>query len=45
MPCRSLWNKKLLKLKAHWMKKRRRVMIKRRKNGATHVYLPIKVTL
>jgi hypothetical protein len=28
------------------MKKRRRVMIKRRKNGAaTHVYLPIRVTL
>jgi hypothetical protein len=26
-------------------KKRRRVMIKRRKNGATHVYLPISVTL
>jgi hypothetical protein len=40
MPCRSLWKKKLVKLEAHWMKKRRRVMIKRRKNGAaTHVYL------
>jgi hypothetical protein len=39
MPCMSLWKKKLLKLKAHWM-------IKRRKNGAaTHVYLPIRVTL
>jgi hypothetical protein len=35
----------LPKLEAHWMKKRRRVMIKRRKNGATHVYLPIRVTL
>jgi hypothetical protein len=46
MPCRSLWKKKLLKLEAHWMKNRRRVMIKRRKNGAaTHVYLPIRVTL
>jgi hypothetical protein len=38
MPWRSLWKKKLLKLEAHWM-------IKRRKNGATHVYLPIRVTL
>jgi hypothetical protein len=46
MPCMSLWKKKLLKLEAHWMKKKSRVMIKRRKNGAaTHVYLPIRVTL
>jgi hypothetical protein len=46
MPLRSLWKKKLLKLEAHWMNKRRRVMIKRRKNGAvTHVYPPIRVTL
>jgi hypothetical protein len=46
MPCKSLWKKKLLKLEAHWIKKGRRVMIKRRKNGAaTHVYLPIRVTL
>jgi hypothetical protein len=46
MPCSSLWNKKLLKREAHWIKKRRRVMIKRRYNGAaTHVYLPIRVTL
>jgi hypothetical protein len=45
MPCGSLW-KNLLKLEAHWMKKRRRVMIKRRKNGvATHVYLQMRVTL
>jgi hypothetical protein len=27
------------------MKKTRRVMIKRRKNGVTHVYLPTRVTL
>jgi hypothetical protein len=27
------------------MKKGRRVLIKRRKNGVTHVYLPIRVTL
>src|SRR4051794_39239766 len=25
MPCRILWKKKLLKLKPHWMKRRRRV--------------------
>ena len=38
--CRNLWKKKLLNLKAHWMKRRRRVMNKRRKNGvATHVHL------
>jgi hypothetical protein len=39
MPCRSLWKKKLLKLEAHWMKKRRK------NRAATHVYLPIRVTL
>src|SRR4051812_4508753 len=46
MPCMILWKKKLLNLKAHWMKKRRRVMNKRRKNGlATHAYLLMRVTL
>src|SRR3954467_1824799 len=40
MFCRTLW-KKLLKLKARWMKKRRRVTNKRRKNGDIHVYLLI----
>ena len=46
MPYRSLWKKKLLKLEAHWMKKRRRVMIKRRNNGVdTRVYLPMRVNL
>src|SRR3954471_4353569 len=44
MPCRSLWKKKLLKLEAHYMKKRR-VMNKRRKNGSTHAYLLMRVTL
>src|SRR4051812_24834010 len=33
MLCWTLWKKKLLKLKAHWMKKRRRVTNNRRKNG------------
>ena len=37
MLCRTLWKKKLLKRKAPWMKKRRRMANKRRKNGvATH---------
>src|SRR3954470_4099386 len=46
MLCRTLWKKKLLKLKAHWMKKRRRVTNKGRKNGvATHIYLLMRVTL
>ena len=46
MLCRTLWKKKLLKLKAHWMKKRRRVTNKRRKNGvASHLYLLMRVTL
>ena len=45
MFCRTLWNKKLLKLKALWMKKRRRVTNKRRKNGAIHAYLLMRVTL
>src|SRR3954471_7267053 len=44
MFCRTLW-KKLLKLKAPWMKKRRRVTNKRRKNGDIHVYLLMRVTL
>src|SRR4051812_31280910 len=42
--CRTLW-KKLLKLKAPWMKKRRRVRNKRRKNGEIHVYLLMRITL
>src|SRR4051812_2369989 len=45
MFCRTLWKKKLLKLKAPWMKKRRRVTNKRRKNGDIHVYLLMRVTL
>src|ERR1041385_724609 len=45
MICRTLWKKKLLNLKAPWMKKRRRVTNKRRKNGAIHVYLLMRVTL
>src|ERR1041384_6224937 len=46
MFCRTLWKKKLLKLNAPWMKKRRRVTNKRRKNGvATHLYLLMRVTL
>src|SRR3954469_25248731 len=45
MFCRTLWKKKLLKLKAPWMKMRRRVTNKRRKNGAIHVYLLMRVTL
>src|ERR1041384_1410401 len=45
MFCGTLWKKKLLKLKAPWMKKRRRVTNKRRKNGAIHVYLLMRVTL
>src|SRR3954470_20976767 len=45
MFCRTLWKKKLLKLKAPWMKKRRRVTKKRRKNGVIHVYLLMRVTL
>src|SRR3954463_9232490 len=46
MLCRTLWKNKLLKLNAHWMKKRRRVTNKRRKNGvATHLYLLMRVTL
>src|SRR3954463_3839443 len=44
MFCRTLW-KKLLKLKTPWMKKRRRVTNKRRKNGVIHVYLLMRVTL
>ena len=41
----TLW-KKLLKLKAPWMKKRRRVTNKRRKNVVdTHLYLLMRVTL
>src|ERR1041385_4658787 len=44
--CRILRKKKLLKLKAHWIKKRRRVTNKRRKNGvATHLYQLMGVTL
>jgi hypothetical protein len=39
MPCRKMWKKKLLKLKAHLMKKRKRVMNKRR------IYLLMTVTL
>src|ERR1043165_1233895 len=45
MFCRTLWKKKLLKLKAPWMKMRRRVTNKRRKNGAIHVYLLMRVPL
>src|SRR3954471_4802358 len=45
MFCRTLWKKKLLNLKAPWMKKRRRVTNKRRKNGSIHVYLLMRVTL
>ena len=45
MLCRTLWKKKLLKLEAPWMKKRRRVTNKRRKNGAIHVYLLMRVTI
>src|ERR1041385_4826409 len=45
MFCRTLWKKRLLNLKAHWMNKRRRVTNKRRKNGAIHVYLLMRVTL
>src|ERR1041384_1547047 len=45
MPCRTLWKKKLLKLEAPWMTKRRRVTNKRRKNGDIHVYLLMRVTL
>src|SRR3954470_4109171 len=46
MLCRTLRKKKLLKLNAPWMKKRRRVTNKKRKNGvATHLYLLMRVTL
>jgi hypothetical protein len=45
MLCRTLRKKKLLRLNAPWMKKRRRVTNKRRKNGAIHVYLLMRVTL
>src|SRR4051812_35448529 len=37
MFCRTLWKKKLMKLKAPWMKKRRRVTNNRRKNAAIHL--------
>src|SRR4051812_45369931 len=43
--CKTLWKKKLLQLKAPWMKKRRRVTNKKRKNGDMHVYLLMRVTL
>src|SRR3954464_5871804 len=45
MFCMTLWKKKLLNLNAPWMKKRRRVTNKRKKNGAIHVYLLMRVTL
>src|ERR1041384_4023388 len=45
MICRTLWKKKFLNLKAPWMKKRRRVTNKRRKNGDIHVYLLMRITL
>src|SRR3954465_3186787 len=46
MLCRTLRKKKLLKLNASWMKKRRRVTNKGRKSGvATHLNLLMRVTL
>ena len=40
MPCRKPWKKKLLKLKAHWMKKRKRVTNKKKEEMSIYSCSP-----